>query len=80
MVYLYLQHKGLQMQDEAHEKVCLFKSHLMLETDELYYEPSQEEFKEGLSEILTAFQECTLAFPNLTPDSYFHSFTRYCIV
>ena len=49
----------------------------MLETDELYFEPSQSEFKKCMTEILSAFEECALAFPNLIPDSYFHSFTRY---
>lgn len=49
----------------------------MLETDELYFEPSQSEFKECISEIISAFQDCALAFPNLIPDPYFHSFTRY---
>ena len=49
----------------------------MLETDELYFEPSQSQFRECISEIFSAFQDCALAFPNLIPDPYFHSFTRY---
>ena len=60
----------------AHQK-CLFKSYLMLETDELYFEPSCNEFQSALKEILCAFQDCTLAVPNLLPDPFFYSFTRY---
>ena len=52
----------------------------MLETDELYFEPSQSEYKECMSDILSAFQDCALAFPNLVPDTYFHSFTRYFVI
>lgn len=48
----------------------------MLETDELYFEPAETSFKEYMSEIMSAFQDCALAFPNLIPDPYFHSFTR----
>ena len=66
----------LQEDDAGHQK-CLFVSHLMLETDELYFEPSKAEFQEAIDKILSAFQDCTLGFPNLIPDSYFHSFTRY---
>ena len=60
----------------AHQK-CLFKSSLMLETDELYFEPSCNEFQSALKVILCAFQDCTLAVPNLLPDPFFYSFTRY---
>ena len=60
----------------AHQK-CLFKSYLMLETDELYFEPSCNEFQSALKVILCAFQDCTLAVPNLLPDPFFYSFTRY---
>ena len=67
------------LQDEEAVHKCLFKSHLMLETDELYFEPPQSEFKECISDILAAFQECALAFPNLIPDPFFHSFTRYLL-
>ncbi len=63
------------VQSEGYMK-CLFTSHLMLETDQLFYEPSQEDFNTGLSEILLAFRDCTLAFPNLLPNPHFHSFTR----
>ena len=59
----------------AHEK-CLFKSYLKLETDELYFEPSCNEFQRALRETLSAFQDCTLAVPNLLPDQFFYSFTR----
>ncbi len=54
----------------------LFKSNLLLDTHHLYYEPSQVEFQSGVKEVLESFRDCTLAFPNLIPDPYFHSFTR----
>jgi len=60
----------------AASQKCLFKSHLMLETEELYFEPSQDDFQATLQETLSAFQDCTLALPNLIPDPFFHSFTR----
>ena len=49
----------------------------MLETEELSFEPCMADFKEGLATVVAAFQDCTLAFPNLLPDPFFHSFTRY---
>jgi len=52
----------------------------MLETEELYFEPARLDFKDGLTEILDGFKDCTLAFPNLLPDPYFHSFTRYILL
>ena len=57
-------------------KRCLFKSYLLMEADGLCYEPSEAEFHDVVSEILSAFQDCTLALPNLIPDPFFHSFTR----
>lgn len=69
-------HKKSALQSDSASDKCLFTSHLMLETDELYFEPSKDDFKTGMSETLVAFQDCTLAFPNLLPDAYFHSFTR----
>lgn len=66
------------LQDDVKDvNKCLFKSHLMLEAESLNFEPSEDEFQETLTEILEAFQECTLALPNLIPDPYFHSFTRW---
>ena len=56
--------------------LSLFKSHLMLDVSHLYFQPSLSEFHEGIMEVLISFKDCTLAFPNLVPDPYFHSFTR----
>ena len=76
-VLLPMQHKKDSVVQDGDYHKSLFTSHLMLETNKLYFEPSGGEFRTGLSEILGAFRDCTLAFPNLLPDSYFHSFTRY---
>lgn len=62
---------------EPVSEVPLFKTQLMLDTHHLYFEPSLSEFHEGMMEVLISFKDCTLAFPNLVPDPYFHSFTRY---
>ncbi len=61
--------------DETLSDVPLFKSNLLLDSS-LYFEPSSSDFQEGLMEVLITFKDCTLAFPNLIPDPYFHSFTR----
>ena len=68
------------MEEEESVENCLFKSCLVLDTESLQYSPTHHQFRDLLLYILEKFQECTLALPNLTPDPFFHSFTRYMYV
>ena len=40
------------------------------------FQPGAEDFQNVVAETLDKFQDCTLALPNLTPDSFFNAFTR----
>lgn len=82
-IYLHcvLQHPRQSLAvSEAISETPLFKSFLKLDTNYLYFEPSLSVFHEGMMEVLISFKDCTLAFPNLVPDPFFHSFTRYVII
>ena len=57
---------------------CLFITHLQLETETLHYKPDVHKFQQILADTVEQFQDCTLALPNLIPDTFFNAFTRYC--
>ena len=82
MCILLLQHisrrSTITMEVEDHQigRKCLFITQLQLETEGLEFEPSAHQFQQVLAETLERFQDCTLALPNLTPDKFFHAFTR----
>ena len=71
-----LQHSRQTPVEETMWKVPLFRSDLTLDNLHLDFDPSLDEFHEKIMKVLISFKDCTLAFPNLTPDRYFHSFTR----
>lgn len=73
------QHEEIDDEESTKKTCCLFITSLLLENDGLVYTPSEAEFKTALVDIMDRFQECTLAVPNLIPDSLFHSFTRYVV-
>lgn len=43
----------------------------------LYFAPSNENFNDGIGEIIGSFQDTALSVSNLVPDGYFDAFTRY---
>ena len=55
---------------------CLFTAKLLLSPSKLYFEPPLADFQNCLHKLLHRFKDCTLAVPNLVPDTDFHSFTR----
>ena len=76
-MHIVLQHPRQSLAEEAISEAPLFKSFLRLDTNNLYFEPSLSVFHEGMMGVLISFKDCTLGFPNLVPDPFFHSFTRY---
>ena len=49
----------------------------MLEPSQLLFKPDEEEFQDGIAEVMKRFQECVLSVMNLVPDPYFDAFTRF---
>ncbi len=54
----------------------LFISEFVLEPNQLLFSPDEDEFQEGLAEVIKKFQDCVLSVQNLVPDTYFDAFTR----
>uniref|UniRef100_A0A4X2KTY7 Dynein axonemal heavy chain 6 n=1 Tax=Vombatus ursinus TaxID=29139 RepID=A0A4X2KTY7_VOMUR len=63
-------------QEEDESLQPMFVTELMLEITSLYFDPSLENFQEGISGTIHRFESTLLAVPNLVPDPYFDSFTR----
>ncbi|XP_008562202.1 PREDICTED: dynein heavy chain 6, axonemal-like, partial [Galeopterus variegatus] len=61
---------------EEHESlVPMFVTELILTVQSLFFEPSLEDFLDGISGSINHFQNTVLSVPNLVPDSYFDAFT-----
>ncbi|XP_044515237.1 dynein axonemal heavy chain 6 [Gracilinanus agilis] len=54
----------------------MFVTELMLEINNLYFDPSLNHFQEGIADAIHRFQYTVLSVVNLVPDSYFDAFTR----
>ncbi|XP_036606051.1 dynein heavy chain 6, axonemal [Trichosurus vulpecula] len=63
-------------QEEDESLQPMFVTELMLEIMSLYFDPSLENFQEGISDTIQSFELTVLSVPNLVPDPYFDSFTR----
>ena len=68
-------------QDETEAPVLppLFTSEFVLEPNQLLFAPDEEEFQDGLGEVIKGFQDTVLRVQNLVPDTYFDAFTRYAV-
>ncbi|XP_062985188.1 dynein axonemal heavy chain 6 [Elgaria multicarinata webbii] len=62
--------------EEEESFVPMFLAELILEIHALLFEPSLDEFQDGVAEIVTQFQVTVLSVANLVPDQYFDAFTR----
>ncbi|XP_044299896.1 dynein axonemal heavy chain 6 isoform X2 [Varanus komodoensis] len=62
--------------EEEESFLPMFLAELILEIHALLFEPSLDEFQDGMSEIVTHFQATVLSVANLVPDQYFDAFTR----
>ncbi|XP_030047949.1 dynein axonemal heavy chain 6 [Microcaecilia unicolor] len=61
---------------QTEEEPPMFLTEIILEIQAMLFEPSLEEFQEGISGVICRFQETVLSVANLVPDSYFNAFTR----
>uniref|UniRef100_A0A6I8NU96 Dynein axonemal heavy chain 6 n=1 Tax=Ornithorhynchus anatinus TaxID=9258 RepID=A0A6I8NU96_ORNAN len=66
---------GIGGQDEDDSFLPMFITELILDIRSLWFDPSLENFQEGISHAIRHYQETVLAVPNLVSDSYFDSFT-----
>ena len=55
----------------------LYITEFVLEPNQLLFKPDEEEFQDGIAEVMKRFQECVLSVMNLVPDPYFDAFTRF---
>ncbi|XP_064645339.1 dynein axonemal heavy chain 6-like [Lineus longissimus] len=63
-------------EDEIPQLPPLYISEFILEPMQLTFSPDEDEFHEGLQEVIKRFQEAVLSVENLVPDTYFDAFTR----
>jgi len=54
----------------------LFVTRFKLDPWEVLCSPDEEEFQEGIADIMNVFQQASLEHENLVTDSYFDAFTR----
>lgn len=54
----------------------LYISEFILEPNQILFAPDEEEFQDGLAEVIKGFQDTVLRVQNLVPDNYFDAFTR----
>ena len=57
---------------------ALFKVELCLQPNALLFDPNVDDYRNGISEVISNFQDTVLSVENLVSDSYFDAFTRYC--
>ena len=68
---------GGEGDEEAEQKLQpLFVSELVLEPEQLRFNPSEEDLLGGMQEVVRQFELAVLSVKNLTPDTYFDAFTR----
>ncbi|KAK7803508.1 hypothetical protein U0070_015153, partial [Myodes glareolus] len=65
----------MEKQEEDESLIPMFLTELILTVQSLLFEPSLEDFLDGISGAINHFQNTVLSVPNLVPDSYFDAFT-----
>ncbi|XP_016058014.1 PREDICTED: dynein heavy chain 6, axonemal [Miniopterus natalensis] len=65
----------MERQEEDESLVPMFLTELILTVHSLLFEPSLEDFLDGISGAINQFQNTVLSVPNLVPDPYFDAFT-----
>ncbi|VCW69734.1 unnamed protein product [Gulo gulo] len=65
-----------EKQEEDESLIPMFLTELILTVQSLLFEPSLEDFLDGISGAVNHFQNTVLSVPNLVPDTYFDAFTR----
>ncbi|XP_074052253.1 dynein axonemal heavy chain 6 isoform X2 [Macrotis lagotis] len=67
---------AVERQEEDETFQPMFVTELMLEIQALYFDPSLDNFQEGMSDTIHRFEVTVLSVPNLIPDPYFDAFTH----
>ncbi|XP_066123630.1 dynein axonemal heavy chain 6 [Saccopteryx bilineata] len=65
----------MEKQEEDESLIPMFLTELILTVQSLLFEPSMEDFLDGISGAINQFQNTVLSVPNLVPDTYFDAFT-----
>ncbi|XP_053520536.1 dynein axonemal heavy chain 6 [Artibeus jamaicensis] len=65
----------MEKQEEDESLIPMFLTELILTVQSLLFEPSLDDFLEGLSGAINQFQNTVLSVPTLVPDTYFDAFT-----
>jgi len=67
-------------EEEEPPKIPLYLTEFVLEPGHILFAPDEDEFQDGLAEVIKGFQDTVLQVQNLVPDTYFDAFTRsvYC--
>ena len=55
----------------------LYITEFVLEPNQILFAPDEEEFQDGVAEVIKGFQDTVLRVQNLVPDTYMDAFTRY---
>ena len=63
-------------EDEQPMLPPLYITEFVVEPNQLLFAPDEEEFQDGVGEVIKRFQDCVLSVMNLVPDTYFDAFTR----
>ncbi|XP_075463117.1 dynein axonemal heavy chain 6 isoform X2 [Ascaphus truei] len=58
------------------EPIPMFLTEVVLDIQSLWFEPSVDDFQDGIAEVVHQFQETVLSLANLVPDPYFNAFTQ----
>ncbi|XP_060043693.1 dynein axonemal heavy chain 6 [Erinaceus europaeus] len=65
----------MEKQEEDDSLIPMFLTELILTVQSLLFEPSLDDFLDGISGAINHFQSTVLSVPNLVPDAYFNAFT-----
>ena len=64
-------------EDEVPVLPPLYITEFVLEPAQILFAPDEDEFQDGLVEVIKGFQDTVLRVQNLVPDTYMDAFTRY---
>ncbi|XP_037662920.1 dynein heavy chain 6, axonemal isoform X2 [Choloepus didactylus] len=65
----------MERQEDDDSFIPMFLTELILTVQSLLFEPSLEDFLDGISGAINHFQSTVLSVPNLVPDQFFDAFT-----
>ncbi|CAH1788943.1 unnamed protein product, partial [Owenia fusiformis] len=63
-------------EEEAPVLPPLYITEFVLEPHQVLFSPDEDEFQDGVAEVIKRFQDAVLSVQNLVPDTFFDAFTR----